>query len=541
MKSFLLLLFCCIFYSTSAQDAMSKMTEGIAAIQLTEYSNAKSIFKSGRKLARKSGQKDLKNRFKKMEDLASSYLKYQGKIEDAQKSIQSGKYLGALNDYMDAKQSLNAIAAFNTTELDTYNDGLMNELETSTQETEANRIERFETDLAEADKLFEAEQYSEASKAYAKVRQNSRKSENIKFGIIGKANQAKAWSNLQSGDRLLAKKRYRKALASYKKSKKAYALPVIEDKLAEATDAICSEIPTDIIGIIDLGKKEVDKLDGERMLFKYSCDPDRSKMIKNASKYFKIVGKAEKLEKTNKNGALEQYREAQKLAATDLVKQKINQLSPKAILAPVSVSTVTAPVSFALLTEIVSVDKSLGEFCPNRKDHKVSGNNEFGSGPFVNGKLDFTHDGKKVYVSITLELAAPNNGSKILAVWNKNLVYTSPKKITGFAVEGKDPSKVEVVRKVTSYFGNTGKDKSGHRTPLPTAGAEFMSCNEGKAYWLTDSGTISYEGNEMRDIKARVNLIGDTGGSDISDDRDCRCDAKIKKIEITGLQVQVER
>jgi len=532
----LLLLLCCTLCSTTAQNAMSKMTEGITAIQQTEYNNAKSIFKSGKKIARKSGQKDLKNRFKRMENLVSSYLKYQDKMEDAQKSIQSGKYLGALNNYADAKQSLNSISAFKVTELEAYNEKLQNDLKNSITATEANRIERFEIDLAEADKFFEAEDYSEADKMYVKVKKNLRKSENLKYGISAKANQAKAWSKLQSGDRLFARKLYRKALTSYKKSKKAYALPDIDYKLAETTDAICSEIPMDIIGIIDLGRKEVNKLDGERMLFTYSCNPDRSKMIKNASKYFKIVRSAEKLEKTNKIAALEKYRNAQKLAATDFIKRKINRLSPKAIVAPVAVNTVTTPIKVAPATEIFYLNKILRNYCPNSRDHEASGNNDFGSGPFADCKMTFTHDERRVYVNIELTLRESKGESRIYARWDKVLLHTFRKKINGFEVYDSDKTKKKLIHKLVTNSTYMNTRKGRNRIAMPTAGAEFMKCNDGTAYALTQLSDYN-----MAAFDLDIRVIGDTGAGDISSDRNCDCDSKIDYINISNLQVQLKK
>jgi len=519
------------------------MDEGIAAIQKAEYNNAKSIFKSGRKIARKSGQKDLKNRFKRMEDKAGSYLKFQKEIKKAERSIQLGQYLGALSDYKKAKQAINAVTAIKTDELAAYDNGLLSGLEERRIETETNRIERLESDLVEADQFFEAKEFYKANKQYDKVKKNMKKSEDVKYGVTVKFKQSGAWNALQSGDRYFAKKDYRKALAAYKKSKKAYALPTVGDKLKETTDIICSEIPTDLIGIVELGEEKVDKLEGERLLLTYSCEPSRSKMIKAANKYYTLIGKAEKIEKTNKNKALEHYRDAQKLAATDFVQQKLNKLSPKYTLAPAKPVTFTGNLNISPPTEMVFVNKSFGEFCPNSKDHQMSGNNEFGSGPYADCKLTFTHTSKKVYVDIELTLTEPNGDSKIYAKWKKELVYTSAEKINGFeVVKPSNRSQTQVVHKLVTTATYSSRGKGGGRTTMPKAGAEVWKCNEGTPHSL--SRTFDYnlpDTHDMNGFNVYIEVIGDTGASDISRDRDCGCDSKIKKINISGLQVQVEK
>lgn len=71
---------------------------------------------------------------------------------------------------------------------------------------------------------------------------------------------------------------------------------------------------------------------------------------------------------------------------------------------------------------------------------------------------------------------------------------------------------------------------------LPAAGGETGApCNDGTAYRLTKSG-----GRGPDDLFIAVEVIGDTGGGDISGDRDCGCDTHIKRLLFNQLRIEPE-
>lgn len=65
---------------------------------------------------------------------------------------------------------------------------------------------------------------------------------------------------------------------------------------------------------------------------------------------------------------------------------------------------------------------------------------------------------------------------------------------------------------------------------LVGAGGEAIVCNDGEKYSFgTGSTLLNF-----------IEVIGDTGGDDVSDDADCHCDTRIHAIEFNGLDVEFE-
>lgn len=62
-----------------------------------------------------------------------------------------------------------------------------------------------------------------------------------------------------------------------------------------------------------------------------------------------------------------------------------------------------------------------------------------------------------------------------------------------------------------------------------SAGGEFLGCQDGTVItWRRTSGLVS-----------AVHFIGDTGGPDLSDDDDCRCDTQLRGIEFRPVTIAV--
>ena len=67
-------------------------------------------------------------------------------------------------------------------------------------------------------------------------------------------------------------------------------------------------------------------------------------------------------------------------------------------------------------------------------------------------------------------------------------------------------------------------------TRLNGAGFEAIVCNDGEKFGFGTGSTLL---NFME-------VIGDTGGDDVSEDTDCHCDTRIHAIEFNGLAVEFE-
>jgi len=70
---------------------------------------------------------------------------------------------------------------------------------------------------------------------------------------------------------------------------------------------------------------------------------------------------------------------------------------------------------------------------------------------------------------------------------------------------------------------------------LPGAGSETPPCNDGTAHRLNKVG-----GRAEDDLFIAVEAIGDTGGDDVSDDRDCGCDTHISRLLFNNLSIEAE-
>jgi len=540
MKNLLLMILCLFALNLAGQTAEAKMEEGIQAMLQENYNNAKENFKDGKRIARRGRQKDLKNRMERLEEKAKSYIQFQKSIKSAQNKIRSFSFLAALNDYKTAENLLKVAMAIKVEGLIDHDNNMLESLEDSMEEVEENRVTTLEADLASADQLFADQDYLNAAKAYSSANKNLKRSEDAKYGVSIKWNQCKAWNHLDIGDKYFNDKKYDLALKNYNKSKAAYALPTIGNKIGATKELLCAEIPTDVNAIVDLGEDEVKSL--RTKIKKYDCTGGRDKLVEDAFNYHKLIKKAEEAEKTNKSEAVGFYQEAKKLASTEYVTRKVNQLSPKAVLPTITLTQAT-PMTYAPATRTETVYKKLGAFCPNKQDHRASGDSEFGGGPYADAKLTFTHDDGNVYVDISLNLSEKNNGdTKIQALWRKELVYTSTKKIKGFNVLKHDGSGNKTVSTFVATYTYQSYGKGARRTTMPNGGSEFGICHDGKPYGLTsyidDSDPNAYE---MHPYQTIIKVIGDTGAGDVSGDRDCGCDSKITDLTISGLLVEIEK
>ncbi|MBZ0111272.1 MAG: hypothetical protein K8J08_02295 [Thermoanaerobaculia bacterium] len=68
---------------------------------------------------------------------------------------------------------------------------------------------------------------------------------------------------------------------------------------------------------------------------------------------------------------------------------------------------------------------------------------------------------------------------------------------------------------------------------LPAAGGESPPCNDGTKYRLRKEGERT-----SADLFRYVEVIGDTGDADISDDRDCSCDTHVSRLLLNAINFE---
>lgn len=93
--------------------------------------------------------------------------------------------------------------------------------------------------------------------------------------------------------------------------------------------------------------------------------------------------------------------------------------------------------------------------------------------------------------------------------------------VTGFVI-GYSLDDTEPVTRFSNTFGPAR---------LPGAGAEAIICQEGSAFAFAITGSP---------VTFLMRIIADTGGDDVSDDRDCHCDSKIESITLFNLALFFE-
>jgi len=152
-----------------------------------------------------------------------------------------------------------------------------------------------------------------------------------------------------------------------------------------------------------------------------------------------------------------------------------------------------------------------GAFCPSGS--LTNGSREF------NGPVDFditvdltpTNMGKSINARVKMVAEGP--GGSITREWNDivhNLARGSEQIITAI-----NPSSGRA-------FGTT-----------PAAGSEFIACDDGDI--STGPGELSVSG-----VIERIEVIGDTGAQDISDDSNCHCDTQIRSLKLTSVELTLD-
>jgi len=157
---------------------------------------------------------------------------------------------------------------------------------------------------------------------------------------------------------------------------------------------------------------------------------------------------------------------------------------------------------------------NFGEGCINIIDGHSRDNNR-NIGTEVDARLNMKFELINNSIRATANLRMGRDKDIISATWSKIILKGGSNEIEGFDacyIPSREPIfKKEIV------LSNTFR--------LPKGGAEFIGCNDGT----------------IKDVKTSYGLakiIGDTGGEDISDDYNCKCDSKLVDIIFREIAVK---
>lgn len=157
-----------------------------------------------------------------------------------------------------------------------------------------------------------------------------------------------------------------------------------------------------------------------------------------------------------------------------------------------------------------------GAFCP-WGDPVPLGYRDFNYGVYhiVTVDLSPSVTGREITAHVTMSAAHSVHGiPRIFREWDV-IVYTLP------------PGSVGRIASISPASGRA----EGF---TPRAGGEFLHCNDGEVY--SGPGLLAVSG-----VIERIEVIGDTGGDDISNDPNCGCDTQIKSMGLSRVNLTMER
>lgn len=140
------------------------------------------------------------------------------------------------------------------------------------------------------------------------------------------------------------------------------------------------------------------------------------------------------------------------------------------------------------------------------------GGRDFNGSPNIHIDVSTTINPTKKQVVAFIDLNEDTSGTNFQYRYPARVLYTVPN--DRFRI-------VAVTSPMTSTLTTRG----------PSAGAEFgLGCNNGP---IIPSSAFLISGG----LVTGVEMIGDTGGDDVSDDADCDCDSRINRIEFARISV----
>ncbi len=180
--------------------------------------------------------------------------------------------------------------------------------------------------------------------------------------------------------------------------------------------------------------------------------------------------------------------------------------------------------------------KNIQGLCPNTKDAQIfEGSREFAGPVQVNTLIKLFIDRcgpqDQIKADIKLYLKGFQSGTKLKQSWVKT-VYSAPiGKRIGSILDRPTGKFQEYAIGYTYQDLNLANRFTFFDDILPEAGSEWpFSCNDGPSYNVR---------NKHWFVK-RLDIIGDTGKEDVSNDINCSCDSKITNIEFKDIYIVLE-
>jgi hypothetical protein len=155
--------------------------------------------------------------------------------------------------------------------------------------------------------------------------------------------------------------------------------------------------------------------------------------------------------------------------------------------------------------------QSMGALCPVGASR---GDGEFGSGPLLwaSVRLRISEDGGNLIASIRfLAQELVSDFSTTMGSWERVIWSAEPNKRI-----------VSIISQAVSEVCFIGS----------RAGGEFIGCNDGEV--ITKKLGVA-------DPVRQFQIIGDTGGGDISNDDNCYCDTQIRGIEFNSISISLQQ
>jgi hypothetical protein len=198
-------------------------------------------------------------------------------------------------------------------------------------------------------------------------------------------------------------------------------------------------------------------------------------------------------------------------------------------LSPLDIQGIRAIYGFGLIngTESIEIRPQPFGLCPNMREGRLTGDREFGTiSNIFNGIAENTgHGGPRVRSTVSVRIS-PDSSALLADVYLK-MIEPGGDRSTLEQNWTREIWKVETGKKIIGIEGDLYSEVQFRDKG---AGAETLLCNNGEVK------SPPIQGGRLL---TSIQIIGDTGNEDISDDLDCNCDSQIKSIVFNPIQVRV--
>lgn len=179
-------------------------------------------------------------------------------------------------------------------------------------------------------------------------------------------------------------------------------------------------------------------------------------------------------------------------------------------LMPINTSFNVLAISKNWITTSVSIftPQPLGTLCPTTR---IRGDADFGGGPSIKCSVDLRVKDNTVEAIIYFKAEETKGDNSTVEQTFIQKLWSAPENTK---IESISSPKIFKI----SFIG-------------PKAGIEIGVCNNGEV--------INVPIRKSRELVKSIQIIGDTGGSDISNDSNCECDTQISRIEFNPITVNL--